>query len=151
MEEMEQRVWQRVKAAMPEGQTETALHGFALAAEEAIADYSRRLQRSSGRQRELLWELLKLEEENLNSICGLHYLQTGSGMRKRRIPGTGNMDSRGLVLRYHTARKLLAEYTARSAQPEWGCVFQAMARRQEQQCDLLARLMGLETQKIGAR
>lgn len=139
MNEMEQQVWSRV---MGEKQTqESTLKALAMEALEAANQY-RQLQKSRVEShRELGRKLFAAEWENLACLKGLHRMQTGAVLR---LPVVTVLppDTKQLVKRYHCACRTLAEYTARSAQPEWGSVFLAMARRQEKQCDLLCQLLG---------
>ena len=139
MNEMEQRVWQRVMAQPQQGVSN--LKTLAIDTQEALGEYRQLLKAKVESIREVGRQLLKAEQENLACLRGLHYLQTGEQMK---LPMTGSMpmDIKRMVRRYHSARRQLMEYTARSAEPEWGCVFQAMAKRQEGQCDRLCQLLG---------
>ena len=44
---------------------------------------------------------------------------------------------------YHRTRNCIAEYTARTVDPETGAVFRELADRAQQQCALIAELMGM--------
>jgi len=137
--EMEQRVWQRVMGDKPP--QDSAMKALAMEALEAANQY-RQLQKSRVEShRELGKKLFAAEWENLCCLKGLHRMQTGAVLK---LPAVTVLppDGKQLVRRYHCACRTLAEYTARSAEPEWGSVFQAMARRQEQQCDRLCQLLG---------
>ena len=139
MQEMEKRVWQRVMA-QPR-QEASNLKTLAIDTQEALGEYRQLLKAKVESIREVGRQLLKVEQENMACLRGLHYLQTGEQMKV----SMGNLfpvDLKRMVRRYHSARRQLMEYTARSAEPEWGCVFQAMAKRQEGQCDRLCQLLG---------
>ena len=139
MNEMEQRVWQRV---MQQPQAETSpLKAIAVEVQEAVGEYRQLLKSRVESHRELGRRLLAAEQENLACLRGIHYLQTGEPMKLPMV-NTIPVDLRRFVRRYHSARKLLTEFTARSAEPEWGCVFCEMARRQQMQCDRLCQLVG---------
>jgi hypothetical protein len=136
---MERSVWQRVR---PEMQTENAtLKVLAMETQQAIGEYRQLLKSRVESHRELGRRLLASEQENMACLQGLHYLQTGEPMK---LPMTNPIpvDVKRMVRRYHSARKMLGEYMAGSAQPEWGVVYQAMAKRQEKQCDWLCQLVG---------
>ena len=137
--EMEQRVWNRVM-----GQKEVQnreLKELAMEAQQAAAEYRYLLRSKQESHRELGRQLLKAEQENLACLKGLHYLQTGIAMRLP-MASPGVWDIKRMVRRYHVSRRTLAEYMARTAESEWGTVFLAMAKRQEGQCDRIARLLG---------
>lgn len=139
VKEEEQRVWQRV---MDRDQPEhSGLRQLAIQAQQAASQYRRLLKSRVESHRELGKQLLATELENLAALKGLHYMQTGKSLK---LPAQTPMmwDTKQILGQYHIARRMLSEYTARSAEPEWGCVFLAMAKRQEQQCDRLCRLMG---------
>ena len=139
VKEEEQRVWQRV---MDRDQPEqSGLRQLAIQTQQAASQYRRLLKSRVESHRELGKQLMSTELENLAALKGLHYMQTGKSLKLP--PQTPMMwDTRQLQGQYHIARRMLSEYTARSAEPEWGCIFLAMAKRQEQQCDRLCRLMG---------
>lgn len=139
MNEMEQRVWQRVMGQKEPENRE--LKQLAMEAQQAAAEYRHLLRSKVESQRELGRQLLTAEQENLACLKGLHYLQTGVPMKLPPANGM-NWDAKAMVRRYHLSRRSLAEYMARSAEAEWGCVYQAMAKRQEKQCDRLAQLLG---------
>ena len=139
MNEMEQRVWQRV-IQQPQAES-PSMKAMAMEAQEAIGEYRQLLKSRVESHRELGRRLLAAEQENLAALRGLHYLQTAESLK---LP-MGNpipVDCKRMVRRYYKTRKMLTEYMARSAESEWGCVFGAMAKRQEKQCDWLCQLVG---------
>ena len=142
MEQREQQIWQRVLGDQT-CQQETDLKTLALNSVETVAQLRQFLRSASPKERELLKELVEEEKRNLACIKGLNYLQTGQQIRLLSFPPTEPAQKRQLVKRYHCARRAMAEYTARSAESEWGCVFRDMAQRQERQCALLAQLIGI--------
>jgi len=139
LNELEQRVWQRV---MGEKELEnTGLRQLLMASQEAMAEYRQLLKSKVESHRTLGKKLLQSEQENFAALKGLHHLQLGGEGKLPLLPPR-SVDVKVLVRRYHSARKILQKYSARSAEAEWGCVFLAMAKRQEQQCDYLAQLLG---------
>lgn len=141
MESMEQRVWQRVFSQPEQEIGGLSLGELALQAQEAAAVYRRMLQEASGKRRELLKRLLEAECANLACLKGLHLL-SGSDTRKLLCAAAGRAGEGRPEACYRSAHCLLLEYTARSAQPQFGVVFQEMARRQAQSCGILAELLG---------
>ena len=139
MNEMEQRVWQRV---MGQPQSENSeLKKLAMDSQEGVTLYRQLLKSRVESHRELGRKLLSTEGEILNSLKGLHYLQAGVQM-KLPMTGSTSVDVKSLVRRYHIACRAVAEFTARSAEPEWGCVFLNLAKLQERQCQTLCQLLG---------
>ena len=119
MEDLEQRVWQRVKGHQePEN---SDIKQLAMESQQAAAEYRNLLRSKLESHRELGRQLLKAELENLAALKGLCFLQTGNAMRLPMESGM-HWDTKKMVRRYHMSRRTLAEYMARSAEPEWGCV-----------------------------
>lgn len=136
--EVEQQVWQRVRGEQPEN---SQLKALAMDSQEAGAMYRQLLKSRVESHRELGKYLLRAEGEILATLKGLHYLQTGEPLKLPMAASVG-VDSKGLVRRYHMSQRKVAEFAARSAEPEWGCVFRSLAQRQETECELLCRLLG---------
>lgn len=141
MEEKEKQIWQRVFQQSPEP-VNTDIKALAAEAMEAAGVYRNLAQVTAGREKEQLKVLLEEEQKNLSCLKGLYRMQTGRQLKHRRFPAQERPDCSTLMKRYHCARRALTEYISRSAEPEWGCVYMAMAKRQEKQCDRLAQLLG---------
>ena len=139
VDDMEQRVWQRVM--QPGQQTQTDLKPLAMESQGAMAEYRQLLKSRVESIRELGRQLVKTEQENLANLRGLHYLQTGEPMKLPMVSALP-ADLKRMVRRYHSSRRIWLEYVSRSAEPEWGTVYGEMAKRQEQQCDRLCQLLG---------
>ena len=139
VDDMEQRVWQRV---MQQPQAEASpLKAIAVEVQAAMAEYRQLLKSRVESHRELGKRLLTAEQENLACLRGLHYLQTGEPMKLPMVSALP-ADLKRMVRRYHSSRRIWLEYVSRSAEPEWGTVYGEMAKRQEQQCDRLCQLLG---------
>ena len=141
MEQKEKQVWQRVFEQHPEP-LNTDIQTLAAEAMEAAGVYRNLARVTTGREKELLKVLLEEEQKNLSCLKGLYRMQAGRQLKQHRSPAQPRPEVSTLMKRYHCARRALTEYTARSAEPEWGCVYLAMAKRQEQQCDRLTQLLG---------
>lgn len=139
MKELEQRVWQRVMGN--QSVEDTQLRQLALDARQAASAYQKLLKSPVEHHRELGRKLMAGEQELLAAIRGLHYLQNGMPMKLPMSAGV-TPDEKTWVKHYHCARRAMVEFTARSAEPEWGCVWSAMAKNREKQCTLLCQLLG---------
>ena len=142
MKQQEQAVWQRVMAAK-ENVQENSLKTHAMQSMEAIREYTALQRKNNGRLHQLASELYKQEQQVLQGLKGLQQLQTGTPMQLPKLPGYSDPDRRCMVRRYHSTRKAATEFMIRSAESEWGCVFLAMAKIQENQCFLLAQVLGM--------
>ena len=131
MDEMEQQVWQRIHAG-PGAQGRLELRPLMALSAENMGVYRGMLD---GKHREKVRRLLEWEQANFRAMRGMCRL-CGSDPGSW-TPGRGkNPGRRGLEGCYRRAKQLLAEYMARSAEPEFGTVFRCLAQRQE---EILAR------------
>ena len=136
----EEGVWSRV-AAQPRqelGDLRSLLRESAALA----AIYRRAAETMTGQGKVLARKLL--EEELAAGAClrGIGILQA---TQKEQVPlwEPGTKGGRGLLEGcYHRTRRCLAEYTARSVEPEYGTVFRHLADRAAYRCCLLAQLLG---------
>ena len=142
MEEMEQRVWQRVRAEQEQVQNST-MKAMALASMEAAGRYRTMHGKSNGKIRELTGKLWEQEQEILKCLKGLYRLQEGARLRCGPAPIPEQTGGNEQIRWYHNARRAHMEYMSRAAEPEWGIVFQQLAEMQKKQCVLLTQLVGM--------
>lgn len=137
----EQQVWQRV-FARPGEEVRADQRGLLLAAMELAASYRYLAGVLTGKAREQAKQLYEGEKENLLCLKGIGIL---SG-RKEEVLKIWNPPkepaAKLLEKCYHRTRRCAMEYTARSAEVEFGIVFQKMADREGQHCVILAELLG---------
>ena len=138
---MESRVWQRVLAGP--GESGEDLRPLMHAASENAMDYLHLLRRASGKQKEALQRLYDRARVNLNCLRGLQTLRFGSGGKLTPLPASGESLEKTLTKCYHRTRRAMTEYTARSAEPEFGAVFAVMANRERDNAALIAELLGM--------
>ena len=137
----EQQVWQRVFQRQEE-QPRSDLRQLQLAAMELAGIYRHLAGDLTGRQRELVRGLYEAEMETAQCLKGLSIL---SGRREDvlTIWTPAKEPARKLLERcYHQTRRCMVDYTARSAEPELGPVFQHLAHRAATRCALIAQLLG---------
>ena len=140
--ESETRVWRRVQDFRGREPSGEDLQPVMQAVREQMAVYKRLSSRAAGRSRGILSELYEAEQECLSALKGVQLLRGG------RIP-RGNLPDEGkdayrtaLEKAYHRAGWLTAEYTARSAEPQWGMVFYTLAERERSACVRIAQALG---------
>lgn len=137
----EQQVWKRVRGNSPPSQRQD-LRALHLAVLENQAAYRRLTPALAGRLRDQAQALLTDSQAEAATLRGLHFLSTGAALAvKPQSPPPGS-PVKLLVGCYHRTYRALGEYTARSAQAEYGAVFQELARQAQGQCASLARLLG---------
>lgn len=138
MDNMESQVWQRVMQPISGGGS-GGLKGLLFTAREQVAAcrfLAGTLQTEQAR------ELLRREQANADCLRGLLIL-SGLGEEKgRSMTYEKEPVRRALEKYFRRARKLVTEYTARYAEPEFGEVFRHLAQREGECCALAAELLG---------
>lgn len=136
---MESRVWQRVTGSA--GVRRQDLGQLLLAAREAAGDYRYLAAHMTGDQAKKLHERA---QDTVERLQGLQRLSGGEPRKPPALPQNQTSVRRVLEQSYHRSRRLAAEFTARSADPEWGMVFAGLAQREQENAMRIAGLMGAE-------
>ena len=137
----EQQVWQRVKACREE-LPQSDLLQLQREAMELSAIYSSLSARLTGRKRELAGKLHQGEKANAEALAGIGFL---SKQREQHLKlwQPGREDPKKLLEHsYHRTRRCLTEYLARSADSEFGAVFEKLAKREADHCTWIAEMLG---------
>ena len=140
-QDMTQQVWQRVLASREEG-TKQDLRQLQREAMELASVYRAVSSRLTGKQQELAKRLYAGERANGAALEGIGILSRQSG-EQLKLWQPGKEETQKLLERcYHRTRRCMTEYLARSAEGEFGVVFEKLAKREGEQCVLLAQLLG---------
>ena len=137
---MENRVWQRVFSGP--GESSEDLRPLIYGAAEIAMDYYHLLRRASGEHKQSLQRLYDRSRVNLNCLRGLQAMRFGSPGKVGNLPASGENARKIMEKCYHRTRRAMQEYTARSAEPEFGAVFAVMAERERENAALIAELLG---------
>ena len=136
-----EQVWQRVRSGGEEPQGKD-LRQLRREAMELAVIYRGLVAQLTGGQQEQARRLYLGEKANAAALGGIGIL---SRQREEQLkiwqPGKEPV---GKILEkcYHRARRCMTEYMARSAEIEYGVVFQKLAEREGQHCTLIAELLG---------
>ncbi len=137
----EQQVWQRVLACREEI-PKNDLRQLQREAMELAAAYGMLAARMNGSQREWIMQLHRGEKANAMALAGMGYLSRQRG-EQLKLWHPGKEDPQKLLERcYHRTRRCMTEYLARSADGEFGVVFDRMAKRAGEHCAMIAELLG---------
>lgn len=139
--DMESRVWQRVMAAP--GQSSEDLRPLMHAASETAMAYWHLTKKANGKNKELLQKLYDRARVNLNCLKGIQAMRFGTAGKLSPLPASGEPMQKVLEKCYHRTRRAMTEYTARSAEPEFGAVFLVMSQREQDNAALIAELLGM--------
>ncbi len=138
---MEQQVWKRVKACREEV-PQNDLRQLQREAMELAAIYRSLSAQLAGKQRELVAKLHCGEKANAAALAGIGILSHQNAERVK-LWQPGKEDPKKLLERcYHRTRRCMTEYLARSADGEFGVVFEKMAKQAGEHCGLIAELLG---------
>lgn len=135
-------VWQRVLNPQP-AVLKDGLRGLRRESAALAAAYRQLSGSLTGKAGEKAGQLYR--EETAVSAClrGLEVLR-GEDTGKLKYPQPGKEPPLRLLRGcYHRTRNCMAEYTARTVDPETGAVFRALADRAQSQCALIAELIGM--------
>ena len=140
-QDMTQQVWQRVLASREEG-TKQDLRQLQREAMELASVYRAVSSRLTGKQQELAKRLYAGEQANGAALAGIGVLSRQSG-EQLKLWRPGKEETKKLLERcYHRTRRCMTEYLARSADGEYGVVFEKLAKQEGEHCAILAQLLG---------
>ena len=109
---------------------------------ELAAIYRSFLPQLSGRKREFVLKLQSGERANAAALAGIGVLSRQHG-EQIKLWQPGKDDALKQLERcYHRTRRCMTEYLARSADGEFGVVFEKLAKREGEHCWILAELIG---------
>lgn len=141
------RVWQRVHASAaiaPDGDSLLAL----ITGEWADAATYLYLSRSrQGREAAALRRLFEEEQSHAACLKGIYTLSTGKKPIIHTVPPAKEPLETALRRCYGREMRSLAEYEARSADPEYGPVFARLAAQEREHCRIVLELLGNLKQK----
>ena len=109
---------------------------------ELAAIYRSLLPQLTVRKRELVLKLHAGEKVNVAVLAGIGILSRQQG-EQIKLWQPGKDDALKQLERcYHRTRRCMTEYLARSADNEFGVVFEKLAKREGEHCWILAELIG---------
>ena len=138
---LEQQVWQRVRAHQEDG-PKNDLRQLQREVMELTAIYRNLSSRMTGRPQELVKQLYAGERANASALAGIGVLSGNGGESLKRWQPGKEDPGKQLLRCYHRTRRCMTEYLARSAEPEYGLVFEKLAKREGEHCVLLAEILG---------
>ena len=134
------QVWQRVAAGpQPQGGD---LRPMLLNAAETVAVYRHLLGQMQGKPRQQIKQLLQMAQNTLHCLRGIQSMSGYPAGNLRTPPVPKELPRRLLEKSFHRAGRQIAEYTARTLDPEFGTVWQGLADREREAVMLLAQMIG---------
>lgn len=139
--ELEQQVWQRVQSQR-EKAPRNDLRQLQREAMELAAVYRGISGQLTGKNREAALQLYGGEKANAAALAGIGIL-SHQGEEAVKVWQPGKEEPKKALERcYHRTRRCMTEYLSRSAEAEFGVVFEKLAKRAGEHCGILAELLG---------
>ena len=138
-EELEKRVWQRVR-----GQEQLPLQSMAAAEKSSAAVYLMLSRLMQGRQKELLRQLYHREQNHSRFLNGISILREGKALTARPTPPEGQRIEQLLRRCYAGCLKACQEYEKYAADPEYGHIFGHMAREEQENGRMILEILGFQ-------
>ena len=137
-EELEQRVWQRVRGQSPQQSLQT----LAAAERSSAAVYLMLSRMMQGRQKELLRQLYHREQNHSRYLNGISILRDGGALSARPSPPEGQKPENILRRCYAGSLKAAREYETLAQDPQYGGIFARMAREEQENCAMILEILG---------
>lgn len=142
------RVWQRVQGAKPVVQESEGIPALIAGELEDAATYLYLAKRMGPKDGQILRRLSEEEQSHGSCLKGIYRLMTGE-QSSPVIPPVRQQPAEQILRRcYGKEMRCLAQYEARSADPEYGPVFARLAAQEREHCmavlELIGRLNGLQ-------
>ena len=139
-QQMEQRVWKRVRGE--EQPPITGLQGLAAAEQNEAAVYLMLSRQLQGPEKAMLRRIFEQENAHAAILRGIHNAMTGQRITLRTAPV--QPETPEIALRKCYARKLktLSEYESRENDREYGAVFSHLARQEREHCAVILQILG---------
>lgn len=136
------RVWQRVQGAASAGSKPEGLPALIAGELEDAAIYAHLAKRLGQKEGQVLRRLAEEEQSHGACLKGIYRLITGEAISPK-IPPIRQQPVEQILRRcYGKEMQCLAQYEARSSDPEYGPVFARLAVQEREHCLAVLELMG---------
>ena len=136
------RVWQRVQASQSPQPEVDGLPALIAEELEDSATYAQLARQIGGKDGQILRKLAEAEHSHATCLKGIYNLMTGEPIAPKIPPLRQEPADRTLRRCYGREMRCLAQYEARSADPEYGPVFARLAAREREHCMAVLELLG---------
>lgn len=136
------RVWQRVQSPqVPQPEVE-GLPALIAGELEDSATYAQLGRRIGGKDGQILRKLAEAEHSHAACLKGIYTLMTAQPIAPKIPPLRQEPADRTLRRCYGREMRCLAQYEARSSDPEYGPVFARLAAQEREHCMAVLELIG---------
>ena len=134
------RVWQRVRAG--DRLSDRELQAMISQAWTRAATYLKLSRQLQGKDSAALRQLYGEQQAHAACLKGMYTLITGTQPTVKALPETGQDPAAILRRLYGKSMQALADYEAKTADPEYGPVFARLAEREKDHCRAVLELIG---------
>ena len=136
------RVWERVQANTPVVSREQGLSELIAQEWTDAAVYLQLSRRFQGKESAALRRMYEDEQSHCACLKGIYTLLTGTHPAVKAVPPALGEPEQVLRQCYGREMRCLAQYEARSSDPEYGQVFARLADREREHCRMVLELLG---------
>ena len=136
------RVWQRVQGAKPAVPEADGIPALIAGELEDAAIYMHLARNASPKESQILRRLAQEEQNHGACLKGIYTLMTGEPISPRIPPVPQQPAERILRRCYGKEMRCLAQYEAKSNDPEYGPVFARLAAQEREHCMTVLVLIG---------
>ena len=136
------RVWQRVQGAKPAAPEADGIPALIAGELEDAAIYMHLARNASPKESQILRRLAQEEQNHGACLKGIYTLMTGEPISPRIPPVPQQPAERILRRCYGKEMRCLAQYEAKSNDPEYGPVFARLAAQEREHCMTVLVLIG---------
>lgn len=135
-------VWQRVQGQTQAPPDQATLLTLITQEQEDAATYLHLSRQFTGKESAALRQIAYQEQSHAACLRGIYALQTGKKPALHTPPAP--RESRQILLRRCYGREMqsLAQYKARSNDPECGHIFSRLAAQEQEHCHILLGILG---------
>ncbi len=137
-EELEQRVWQRVRGQ----EAQPSLQTLAVKERSAAAMYLMLSRMAQGRKKELLRQLYHREQNHCRYLCGISVARDGKHLSIRIAAPEAKTAENALRRCYAASLQAMRHYSAGAGDPEYGHVFERLAREEGENGAMILEILG---------
>ena len=138
-ENKERQIWQRV---LQQERPKETLRELIRTSGELAAVYRQLRGALTGQSRDLADQLYTEELATMAALRGLGRLMGREGEALKLWQPGKEPVAKQLEKAYHRTRRCMVDYAARTAEPEFGVVFQTLEHRAQKQCARIVQLLG---------
>jgi hypothetical protein len=137
----EDRIWQRVHAEQPP-KLEQSLQSLAAAELSEAAAFLMLSRQLQGKEKTIARKIYEEDQNHTACLKGIHYFTFDTPLAIRPVPPTPELPVIALRKAYGRKLRALRQYESRLDDPEYGAVYQALARQEQEHCRLILELVG---------